>query len=339
MPDTSSPADGYLRLAGEVIGAVLGWRPAHRSLPAPVRDELFRVLPHILVDTPSRQVYAGELAAARRQGGRGSDFDRAVASIEVRLDELVAAGLAGLDDDRLAALAASPTHIASLAARLGGATETGELGVFWWDAMSRAGETAFPEVPRATFVVPKAATPAEQKSEPRRAGNRLRWASALPWAITAAALFVAVLAWLPGGGGRTDPRGELAANSVLQRMGVLGPDDVYKLAVTSPEDGFVTVVLLPPDGPPCRVYPGYGAGDVAAAKGVPVSFGDLVGRPGTRIFAFVTPTPAAETIRKAVDALPRQPQVSETLVRVTVTDGLKAARQPWFAVAETRTIP
>lgn len=162
----------------------------------------------------------------------------------------------------------------------------------------------------------------------------------IPWAVAAAAVLFAGVVWWTGGP-RSGPAGEVAATSALSRQGVLGAGDRHSLSVQSPEEGFVTVVLVPADGRPISVLPGYGRDDIAVRPGAPATVGNLPVQAGDAVLAFVTPTPATDTIRKAVDRLPGNPNPNpapEAIARAIAT-ALGDARHPWVGVAPVQTVP
>lgn len=313
----------YGLLTATLVGEVLGWTGPNRRFSPPVRGELLRVLPAVLVDAASRQAYLGRLDDLRRDASTKRQMNRAVAGVDIPLDTLARSGLEVLSDEQLAAVSTDPIQLEATADAFDACAQAGELGPMWWDAMSQIGHAA--------YHAPGAGVPPTRPRLPRRLST------ILPWAVTVAAVLFAGVVWWTGGP-RGGPTGELAATSSLSRQPVLGADTVYTLAVRSPADGFVTVVLLPPDGPPMTVYPQFGDADNAVTKGE-ANVGSLTGKPGTRVMAFVTPTPATETIRKATVSLKAVPNLSpDTVIRV-VTDELRTARHPWVAVTGVQQIP
>jgi hypothetical protein len=336
-----APTD-YAALAGEVVNTVADWRGDQTAslLPADFRAVLLDTLPHLLVDGPDREVYLGHLRAARAAPGRAAAADAVALRVPLPTDRILRDGLAGVSDAALGVLATDPSALRSLSALIDESADAGEVGPAWWAAIHRAGRKALadrPLPPPPTELVQKPQADGNTTVVAGRTNRPRRFLTYLPWAMTAAAVVVAVSVWWTAGN-RGGPTGELAATSSLSRQGVLGADTAYSLAVRSPADGFVTVVMLPPDGPPMAVYPGFGDADAAVTKGE-ANVDSLTGKPGTRIMAFVTPTPATDTIRKATDSLKAVEKVSpDTVVRV-VTDALRTARHPWVAVAGVQQIP
>ena len=66
---------------------------------------------------------------------------------------------------------------------------------------------------------------------------------------------------------------------------------------------------------------------------------NLPDRSKTRVVAFVTATPASETVHKAVGKLRTIDNLTPEVARRAVLDALRAARQPWVAVSDVTTIP
>jgi hypothetical protein len=316
----------YDLLAATLVGEVLAWTGPDRRLSPPVRRELLRVLPALLVDPASRQAFLDSLADWRRDAGAKRQLSRGTAGVDIPLATLAGAGPDALSDEQLAALSTDPLQLEATADALDGCATAGELGQIWWDAMSRAGQAAYPD--RGVDVPPPRPSPA----------RRLR--AFAPWAVSAAAVVVSGLVWWAGGL-RGGPAGELAATTTLTRQGVLGAGDRYSLSVQSPEEGFVTVVIVPADGRPVSVLPGYGRDDLVVRPGTPVAVGNLPVQIGDAVLTFVTPTPATDTVRKSVDRLladPNRNPAADVVVRA-VTAALLDARHPWVGVAPVRTVP
>ena len=200
-----NPAPDYQALARAVVREVLGWTDPGRRLSAPLRAELLRVLPNTLVGTADRNAYLTHLAESRRASGQERALDRVAAAVDFPSDAFLHSGVEGLADDRLAVLATDPMLLTGMAELIDATAETGTLGRVWWDAMARVGAAAYPTLPaRPAAPTPDAPgnTVPGATSVPSGTAKRTpRLLAALPWAITAAAVALAVGMWAWKGAG------------------------------------------------------------------------------------------------------------------------------------------
>lgn len=113
-----------------------------------------------------------------------------------------------------------------------------------------------------------------------------------------------------------------------------GPNTVsFKADVQSKDAGFVTVILFR-DGKRPIVYPDYGEAEIRIAASQPATIGALEGSPGGFVLVVITETPATESIRRILAALP--PNVEPDTVQEKIPDSLFNTGFRWVSIGRAR---
>lgn len=312
-------------VARALVTAFLARGGSAPVVPDGRRNDLITVLTRCLVNPAFRRVY---LAALGAESERAITRLVAIPSRDVPQDEIAQNGFEKLPDEVLADLALSSGAIHGLALVL-----TGPVGEEddspepeeWFDEALRREEErggASNDKPQRSPLGDKP-TPPSKVTEQRNV-SRVKAALVLS-ALAACFLLIGfgLGALVFRGGGKDDARTVAQADVSVKLQDPRGAESViFAATVAGHPDGFVTTIVFRSGKRPV-VYPDYGAPETRIGSSGRATIDSLEGTPGGAVLMFVTETPAAETVRKALAELPQN--ASPEVVREKVTQTLLAS--------------
>ena len=319
-------------LAGEMVGRWLdaGGPP---SIPADRRADVVAALTRSVVSRAVLNAYVGSLEAAWF-ANRDHPAIAKYPAKDIPEQQICRSGFGSLADEDLADLALDPCAVravADLLTRVPDAEDQFvEAGGWFFEAQSR-------EVDRASGATgpPTASTPARKAGHDPLAEPSRRKPHARPVLLAAAASLAIGLGLgaflLGGGGGDRERQVVLEGSAVSARVVPRGGEVEFELTLSSPRPGFAAVVVFRPGENP-QVYPEEWDAPLPVGPQSPKTCGPFTSTPESNLLVVVTETPAASTLRYALEKRKLRPATMAQL-REAVEAELWQHGYRWAAVS------